>query len=117
MRGDRFMPVVAVLVDYLVASPTAVIPGADGLLVGDVVACYPTAAAFGHVPAENEKCHRHPEFAGRLAAFFYLTRDPVVKLTPPVVGAGNRVGRSPESCRAIPPARQPMTRLAAGGGA
>lgn len=65
-------PVADLLADYLAGSPHATLPGADGVLVEDVLAGYEALAARGRVPDEAELCRRHPELASRLVAFFHL---------------------------------------------
>ena len=61
-----------VLTAYLLSSPAYRWPGADGLLVEDVLREYPTAAAARSVPGEAELCNRHPELAAQIVAFFFL---------------------------------------------
>ena len=58
------------LAEYLVASGRLVWPGADGLLVEDVVlAEYAGAIAAGVVPTPAELSARHPDLAAAVAAF------------------------------------------------
>ena len=60
------------LAGYLLASPAYRWPGADGLLLDDVLSEYPDAAAARAVPGEAELCDRHPHLAARVVAFFFL---------------------------------------------
>lgn len=69
---DRLRPVANLLAEYLRVSPAVCLPGADGILVEDVLACYEGLAARGQVPSEAELCRRHPDLAARLVAFFHL---------------------------------------------
>jgi hypothetical protein len=68
----RLRPVAELLADYMSHSPAVNLPGADGVLVEDVLAEYEVLAARGQVPTEAELCARHPDLAARLAAFFHL---------------------------------------------
>lgn len=70
--ADRLRPVTELLADYLARSPGGCLPGADGMLLKDVLDCYEALACRGHVPAEAELCRQHPELASRLVAFFHL---------------------------------------------
>jgi hypothetical protein len=74
--ADCLQPVLDLLTGYMLASPSVHMPGADGLLVEDVLTGYESLAAAGQVPTEAELCVRHPEFASRLTAFFHLTHPP-----------------------------------------
>jgi len=62
--------VIEILTTYIFESPQAGWPGTDGMTREDVVSCYRTEAAAGHVPSEAELCGRHPELAGALTEFF-----------------------------------------------
>ena len=75
-RDDRLRPVADLLADYLRTSPDVHLPGADGVLVEDVLAGYEGLAARGQVPTEAELCARHPDLAARLTAFFHLQHPP-----------------------------------------
>ena len=75
-RDARLKPVTDLLAEYLRTSPAVHQPGADGVLVDDVLAEYELLAARGQVPSEVELCQRHPDMAGRLAAFFHLKHPP-----------------------------------------
>ena len=68
-------PVANLLADYLSHSAAVCLPGADGVLTEDVLACYEELAAHGQVPSEAELCRRHPELANRLVAFFHHPLD------------------------------------------
>lgn len=72
----RLRPVSDLLAEYLRTSPALHLPGADGVLVEDVLAEYEMMAARGQVPTEAELCARHPDLAGRLTAFFHLQHPP-----------------------------------------
>ena len=61
-----------ILALYLLNSPAYRWPGADGLLVGEVLREYPTAVATGAVPGEIELCGRHPGLTAQIVAFFFL---------------------------------------------
>ncbi len=50
-------------------------PGADGLLVEDVLREYPEAARRGRVPSREELCRKHPELASEVANFFAYFRS------------------------------------------
>lgn len=65
--------VVDLLTGYILASPRACWPGADGMLVEDVLSCYRGLATAGDVPSEAELSQLHPELAARLTAYFVLT--------------------------------------------
>ncbi len=67
----QLKPVADLLADYLAGSADAP-PGADGVLLEDVLASYEALAARGQVPGEAELCRLHPELAARLVAFFHL---------------------------------------------
>jgi hypothetical protein len=75
-RDARLRPVADLLAEYLRTSPSVHQPGADGVLVEDVLAEYEQLAARGQVPSEVELCQRHPDMAGRFAAFFHLQHPP-----------------------------------------
>ncbi len=59
------------LTGYLVNSSACRWPGADGVLVADVLREYPAAATAHQVPDERELCDRHPELAAHVVAFFF----------------------------------------------
>jgi hypothetical protein len=61
-----------ILVGHLLAAPAHRWPGADGLLVGDVLREYPAAAAARGVPGELELCGAHPDLAAHVVGFFFL---------------------------------------------
>ncbi len=64
-------PLTDLLTGYLVNSPTARWPGADGVTVADMLSEYPAAASARWVPGEAELCDRHPELAPHVVAFFF----------------------------------------------
>jgi hypothetical protein len=66
-----------VLVGHLLASPAHHWPGADGLLVAEVLRDYPAAAAAWRVPGEIELCGEHPDLTAQVVAFFFLNPGPV----------------------------------------
>ena len=59
------------LAQYLANSPASNMPGADGMLVEEVVHDYPAAASARAVPGEAELCERHPNLASQVVAFFF----------------------------------------------
>jgi hypothetical protein len=59
-----------VLLDYLQAGWIVGWPGADGLTLDDVLACYPQAIAAGAVPDCQELCRRHTELIGEIQSLF-----------------------------------------------
>ena len=59
------------LAHYLANSPASSMPGADGMLVEEVVHDYPAAASARAVPGEAELCERHPNLAPQVVAFFF----------------------------------------------
>ena len=73
---NPFRPVADLLADYLLHSPAVSLPGVDGVLVEDALACYEGLAARGQVPTEGELCRRHPDLASRLVAFFHIHHPP-----------------------------------------
>lgn len=75
-RDRRLRPVAELLADYMSHSAAVDLPGADGVLVEDVLAGYEGMAARGQVPTEAELCIRHPDLAARLTAFFHLQHSP-----------------------------------------
>ena len=64
------------LADYLAHSPSNCFPGADGMLIDEVVRDYPAAANAQAVPGEVELCHRHPHLAPQVVAFFFEDKRP-----------------------------------------
>lgn len=52
-------------------------PGADGMLLEDLLREYPRIAHEGHVPGRDELCRRHPELAQAVADFFDCFRSRV----------------------------------------
>ena len=63
------------LAHYLANSPAVSMPGADGMLVEEVVHDYPAAASARAVPGEVELCERHPDLAPQVVAFFFQESD------------------------------------------
>jgi hypothetical protein len=57
------------LLSYLEATHTRFWPGADGMIVEDVLLDYPRAAARGEVPSLPDLLARHADLADELAAF------------------------------------------------
>lgn len=45
-------------------------PGADGILLDDLLREYPEVARRGFVPGREELCRKHPELASAVADFF-----------------------------------------------
>jgi hypothetical protein len=65
-------PLPEVLIGYLLSSPACRWPGADGILVEDVLRGYPAAASARLVPGELDLCDRHPELTVEIVALFFL---------------------------------------------
>lgn len=69
-------PIIDLLTDYMIHSSAGRFPGSDGLRIDDILAGYELLASVGEVPTERELCLRHPEYAARLTAFFYINHQP-----------------------------------------
>ena len=71
MAPDR-LTLPDVLVGYLLAGPARRWPGADGMVLADVLSEYPAAAAARLVPGELDLCDRHPDLMPQIVSFFLL---------------------------------------------
>jgi hypothetical protein len=76
------------LVGYLLAAPVGGWPGADGMLVSEVLREYPSAAAARLVPCEADLCGRHPELTAEVVAFFFLNGPDAFGHSPPARRGG-----------------------------
>jgi hypothetical protein len=59
-----------ILLEHLACPRVTVWPGADSLLVEDMLDCYHDAVAAGQAPGLAELLSSHPELAQELKAFF-----------------------------------------------
>jgi hypothetical protein len=77
MKGRICMPtesdvrtVTELLLTYLQSGKVLLWPGADGLLVEDVLSCYPEAMTAHEVPDCHELRRRNPELSRAIQAFW-----------------------------------------------
>lgn len=67
---ERRLRLREVLLGYLRAASLPAWPGADGQMLGEVLDCYPAAAAAGLVPCREELLLRHADLADVLPEVF-----------------------------------------------
>ena len=75
--AERRLRLQEVLLGYLRAAGLPHWPGADGLMLAEVLNCYPHAAAAGLVPGREELLLRHVDLADALADVLAIRERPV----------------------------------------